>query len=120
MGAAVAEVSHYQSDNSIFVKDAYRKDYEIKGQTQSFSGVGAQHQNSRAESAIQTIMYMARTFMIHSSWHWTDNWVDDLTLWSFAVKHSVWVFNIVTNQELGISPMERLTKTKSNHRDLRH
>ena len=85
---AVAEFSHYHSDNGIFVKDAYRKDCECKVQTQSFSGVGVQHQNSRAERAIQTIMYMSRTFMIHSSLHWTYNGVDDLTICSFAVKHS--------------------------------
>ena len=107
---AVAEVSHYHSDNGIFVKDAYRKDCEGKGQTQSFSGVGAQHQLSRAERSIQTIMYMSRTFMIHSSLHWTENVVSDLTLWSFALKDSVWVFNIVPNQESGIYLMEILTK----------
>ena len=56
--------------------------------------------------------------MIHSSLHWKENEANDLTLWSFAVKHSVWVFNRVPNQESGISPMEILTKTKSNHRDL--
>ena len=57
--------------------------------------------------------------MIHPSLHCTENGVDDLTLWYFAVKHSVWVFNRVPNQEQGISPMEILTKTKSNHIDLR-
>ena len=57
--------------------------------------------------------------MIHSSLHCTENGVDDLTLWSFAVKHSVWVFNRVPNQGSGISPMEILTKTKSNHCGLR-
>ena len=31
---------------------------------QSFSGVGAQHQNAEAERAIQTVMYMARSFRI--------------------------------------------------------
>ena len=64
-------------------------------------------------------MYMARAFMIHSSLHWTENGVDDLTLWSFAFKHSGWLFNRLPNQESGIYPMEILTKTKSNHRDLR-
>jgi hypothetical protein len=43
-----------------------------KGQPQSFSGIGAQHQNAWAEHAIQTIIYMARYFMVHSSLHWTD------------------------------------------------
>ena len=35
----VAEVSHCHSDNGFFLKDAYCKDCEGKGQTQSFSGV---------------------------------------------------------------------------------
>ena len=56
--------------------------------------------------------------MIHSSLNSTENGVDDLTLWSFSVKHSVWVFNRVPNQESGISPMEILAKTKYNNRDL--
>ena len=57
--------------------------------------------------------------MINSSLHWTENGVNDLTLWSFAVNHSVWVFNRVPNQESGIFPTEILTKTKCNHRELR-
>ena len=61
---SVAEVSYYHSDNVIFMKDAYRKDCEGKGQIQSFSDVGSQHQNSIQECAIQTIRYMAKTFMI--------------------------------------------------------
>ena len=36
---AVAEVSHYHSYNGIFVSEAYRKDYEGKGQIQSFQAL---------------------------------------------------------------------------------
>ncbi len=56
---AAAQVLHYHSDNGIFVSDEYIQDCENKGQSQSFYGVGAQHQNAPAERAIQTIMYMA-------------------------------------------------------------
>ena len=63
-------------------------------------------------------MYMACTFMIHSSLHWTEHGVDDLSLWSFSVNHSVWVYNRVPNQRSGINPIKMLTKTKSNHQDL--
>ena len=45
---SVVEVSHYHSDNVIFVRGSYRKDCEGTGQTQSFYVVGAQHQNSRS------------------------------------------------------------------------
>ncbi len=51
----VSEVKQYHGDNGIFPAEEYRCDCEEKGQSQSFSGVGAQHQNARAERAIQTI-----------------------------------------------------------------
>jgi transposase InsO family protein len=50
----VSEVKHYHGDNGIFSAEEYRRDCNEKGQSQSFSGVGAQHQNARAERAIQT------------------------------------------------------------------
>ena len=69
---AYVEVKHYHGDNGIFSSEEYRAECLGKDQSQSFSGVGAQHQNARAERAIQTIMYMARSFMVHASLHWTD------------------------------------------------
>jgi transposase InsO family protein len=58
-----------------------KKGYEEK-QTQSFSGVGAQHQNAEAERVIQTVMYMARSFMIHAALNWGKDGSDDLKLWT--------------------------------------
>ena len=72
-------------------------------------GVGAKHQNSEAERAIQTIMYMARSFMIHSALHWTTHGADDLSLWSFAVDHAAWLYNRVPRRKSGIAPLEFLT-----------
>jgi len=65
----VSKVKYYHGDNGIFSPEEYRCNCDKKGQSQSFSGVGTQHQNARAERAIQTIMYMARTFMVHASLH---------------------------------------------------
>ena len=59
---AFVEIKHFHGDNGIFSSEEYRDDCADKMQSQSFSGVGAQHQNSKAERAIQTIMYMARIF----------------------------------------------------------
>ena len=115
---ACVEINHLRSDNGVFIAEEFRQDCSDKNQTQSFSGVGAQHQNARAERAIQTIMYMARTFMLHVSLHWTDRGVDDLALWPFAVKHAVWLYNRVPNRVTGLTPIELLTKTKADHRDL--
>jgi len=115
---AYVEVKHFHGDNGIFASEEYRQDCLDKRQSQSFSGVSAQHQNSKAERAIQTIMYMARTFMVHSSLHWTDVGADDISLWPFAVKHDVWLFNRVPNRESGLTPLELITKQKADHRDI--
>jgi hypothetical protein len=39
----VSKVKYYHGDNSIFSAEEYCRDCEEKGQSQSFSGVGAQH-----------------------------------------------------------------------------
>jgi hypothetical protein len=69
---AYAKVKHYHGNNGIFSAEEYHQECMDKGQFQSFSGVGVQHQNSWTKCAIQTIMYMACCFMVHSSLHWTD------------------------------------------------
>ena len=63
-------------------------------------------------------MYMTRTFMLHVALHWSDNQVDDISLWPFAVKHAVWLYNRMPNHVTGITPLERLTNTKADHKDL--
>jgi hypothetical protein len=45
----ISEVKHYHGDNGIFSAEEYCRYCDEKGQSQSFSGVGAQHQNARAE-----------------------------------------------------------------------
>ncbi len=115
---AYAEVEHYHGDNGIFSAEEYCLECKEKRQSQSFSGVGAQHQNARAEHAIQTIMFMAHSFMVHSSLHWTDRGSDDILLWPFAVKHAVWIYHRVPNRQSGLTPLELLTKSKADHRDL--
>jgi len=72
-----------------------------------------------AERVIQTI-YMARTFIVHVSLNLSEQGVDDLYLWGFAVKHAVWINKSIPNQTSGLSPLELLTKTKADHRDLLH
>ncbi len=113
-----SEVKHYHGDNGIFLAKDYCHECISKGQSQSFSGVGVQHQNAWAEHAIQTIMYMALTFMVHSSLHWTDGGSEDISLWPFPVKRVVWFHNRVPNCQSGLTPLELLTKSKADHCDL--
>ena len=64
---ARVSVKHYHSDNGVFKAEMFTDSCKEDGQTQSFSGVGAQHQNAEAERSIQTVVYMARHFMIHAA-----------------------------------------------------
>jgi hypothetical protein len=89
----------------------------LKHQQQTFSGVGAKHQNGCAEWSIQTIM-MACTIMIHVSLHWDEQGSDAMALWPFAVCHTVWLYTHLPNGVTGLSPMEILTGTCSDHWDL--
>jgi hypothetical protein len=115
---AYVKVKHYHGDIVIFSADEYCQECIDKGQTRSFSGVGVQHQNSRAKHAIQMIMYMARCCMVHSSLHLADRGSDDISLWPFAVKHAMWLYNRVPSRLSGLTPLELLTKSKADHRNL--
>eukprot|EP00956_Cyclotella_meneghiniana_P008774 scaffold12007_cov42-Cyclotella_meneghiniana.AAC.5 len=117
-GQARVTVKHYHSDNGVFDSTLFREACEEENQKQSFSGVGAQHQNAEAERAIQTVMYMARTFMIHAALQWGSDGSDDLLLWPFAVDHAAWLYNRIPQQKSGITPIELVTNIKSDHRDL--
>ena len=109
---------HVHSDNSIFIAEMYQEYFFSNNYTESFSRAGTQHQNARAERAIQTIMGMDNSYIIRVSLHCTDRGVDDSALWYFSAKNSVWVYNQVPNNITGIYPMELLANTKSGHSDL--
>ncbi len=75
-----------------------------------------QNQNACTEQAIQCIMYMTRTFMVHASLHWTEQNSDDIYLCSFAVvKHSGWNYNQVLNVRSGITPLAVITMERFDY-----
>jgi hypothetical protein len=103
-------VSEYLSDNgAAFTANAYKEHLLTFAQTSRFAGVGAHHHNGVAERAIQTIMSIARTMMLHSAIHWPD--VADAALWPLAVDHAVRLFNLMPNPDNGLSPHDLFTKT---------
>ena len=57
---AAVEIRNLHGYNGIFTSDMFKKGFDKKYQSQSFSGAGAQHQNAKAERDIQTIMNIAR------------------------------------------------------------
>jgi len=102
----------------VFTAKAFRDACTEEHQTQSFSGVGAKHQNAEAERAIQTVMYMARLFMLHGALNWGEDGSDNISLWSFAVDYAAWLYNHIPQRGSGITPLEMVTQSKSDHREL--
>ena len=104
-------VQNYLSDNGTAFSSAdFAKDLARFRQTTNFAGVGAHHHNGVAERAIQTIMSMARTMMLHAAIHWPD--VADTALWPMAVDYAVYIHNHLPNRKTGLAPIDIYTKTK--------
>ena len=79
--------------------------FKQKGAHSEFSGVGDQQKNAQDERAIQTVVYIARTLMLHASLHWSELGFDCLYLWYFAVKNYVWIYNQWPRKESGLTPL---------------
>ena len=78
----------YLSDNgSVFTSREYMAHLRHISQISRFAGVGAHHHNGVADWAIQTIMSIARTMMLHAAIHWPD--MADPSLWPMAVQHAI-------------------------------
>ena len=77
---AGVKVKNYHSDNGVYDATTFRNDCLAKDQSQSFSGVGAKHQNAVAERNIQTICYWAQHMMVHAAVHWPNNNADNIRL----------------------------------------
>ena len=116
--SARVTVKHYHSDNGVFRAEAFTDSCKEEGQSQTFSGVGAQHQNAEAERAIQTVVYMAIAFMVHCTLYWRKHGSNDIALWSFALDHVIWLYNKIPQRESGLTPLKMFTSCKADHKDL--
>jgi hypothetical protein len=106
---------NYVSDNgAAFTSAGFTAKLREFAQIIRFAGTGAHHHNGTAERAIQTIMSMARTMMLHAAIHWPD--VSDSCLWPMAVAHAVFLYNHVPSSDTGISPVDVFTRTRWEQR----
>jgi GAG-pre-integrase domain len=78
------EIKHYHADNGRFSDNLWREDVINKGQQLSFCGVGAHHQNGRAEKRIRDAQDHARTSLIHANRRWPE--AIDARLWPYALR----------------------------------
>ena len=100
----------YMSNNGKpFVSRDYEQHLAAFKQIQNFAGVGAHHHNRTAEHAIQMIMSIAQTTMLHTTIHWPE--VANRSLWPMAVDHAVYLYNHVPNELTGLAPINIFTCT---------
>ena len=74
------------------------------------AGVGTHHHKRVAEKAIQTIMSIAKTMMLHSAVHGLE--VSDPSLWPMAVQYPTYLYNKVPDPSTGLCPDDLFTKTR--------
>ncbi len=65
-------IKHYHADNGRFKDTLFTRDIEEKGQTISYCGVGAHHQNGIAEKRIRDLQRTATALLLHAQRRWPD------------------------------------------------
>ena len=107
-------VLKYLSDNgTAFTSHEYSQHLALFEQIQRFAGVGAHHHNGAAEKAIQDIMSIARTILLHAAIHWPE--VADAQLWPMAVDYAVFIYNHMPRETTGLSPHDIFTRQRWPH-----
>lgn len=98
-------IQQYHTDNGIFTSAQFVEELLQSKQGVRYSGAGAAHQNAVAERAIQTIVYMARTMMLHAAMRAPDGFIK-AEHWPQTMDHAVWLYNRIPRPDSGCSPQE--------------
>ncbi len=77
-------IKHYHADNGRFKDKLFSKSIEEKGQTISFCGIGAHHQNGIAEKRIGDLQRRATTLLLHAQRRWPE--AINSHLWTYAIR----------------------------------
>ena len=85
------KIRHYHADNGLFDTHTFKLSIQKSGQSLSFCGVNAHHQNGKAENRIRDITTGARTALLHASHRWPKT--IHASLWPAALKNYVNLWN---------------------------
>ena len=110
LGTGVIPQEYLSDNGSAFTSREYMAHLRLYSQISWFAGVGTHHHNGLAERAIQTIMSIARTMLLHAAIHWHD--MADPSLWPMAVQHAVFLHNHVPSPSTGLCPHDLFFKTQ--------
>jgi hypothetical protein len=104
-------IKHYHADNGRFKDSLFTKSIEDKGQTISFCGVRAHHQNGIAEKRIGDLQRRATALLLHAQRRWPD--VINTHLWTYAIRAANDSMNYTLTNENDASPMSRFCTASS-------
>jgi hypothetical protein len=105
-------IKHYHADNGRFIESTWVDDTKDKGQDMSYSGVGAHHQNGRAEKRIRDVQDLTRSSMIHAIRRWS--LAIDVRLWPYAIRRAAHVLNYTIKVGKDKCPMEIMSSIHSD------
>ena len=103
------KILHYHADNGRFNESAWIQHLQRQNpqQTQSYSGVGAHHQNGIAEKRIRDLQDCARTMLLHAQRRWPE--AINEHLWPYAIRNAADVDNNLPRLKTKQSPLERFS-----------
>jgi len=96
-------VSHYHADNGRLADNAFINDAKKQGQSISYCGVNAHHQNGKAEKRIRDLQIQARVMIIHAMHQWKDAAAPQL--WPYVVRLANEIINMTPRSKDGKVPL---------------
>ena len=107
-------IKHYHADNGRFAEAAFMDHVKASGQTITFCGVGAHHQNGVAEHRICDITEHARTMLLHAAHRWPK--AINAHLWPYALRLAAHIRNHIPRESEGGIPIQVFSGTNAHNK----
>ncbi len=101
------QIMGYHADNGRFADNLFRDAIQASGQSITFCGIGAHHQNGKVERRILNITEHACTMLLHATHRWPR--AINAHLWPYALHMAVNLRNNLSREVSGGSPLQRFS-----------
>ena len=98
-------IKGYHTDNGIFNSSEFMEELLNNQQKIRFIGSGASHQNGAADCAIEMVVTMASTMLMHAALRCPEDTLST-DLWPMSMDYDVWVYNRTPDIQSGFSDIE--------------
>ena len=102
-------MKHYHAENGRFCNNLFIQDIQKQGQSISYCGVGAHHQNGIAEKQIRDLAESARKMILYAESRWPS--AINTALWPYTLRQAQELMNSLPYNEDGHSPIETFLGT---------